>query len=411
MRLRARTWLTFGLLVVSVMLWCGGAPPQRVAGVLVLLAGQLIVARTKRVSTRRPPWSPPWSREVAVSSKQLNRPSRWKQRLPRLVKDARRIAAVVVEHVVVLPGRGVTRLLSHHARAQATTEPSLALPVLLGGLVPAIEGALQEHGDHWPVIAIESGRRSVTLVFDRPKTNADSTKQMRERVRSRFPSARWIDIHRLRLPLPLTQPIATGLENLWAPIMRRRGTTLWWPLSEWRPWIIAGECAATTRAILGALAGAIDLLYDPERSLGALLGADTSGLVHRPDALALACARSLRGAYARQRAPDGVLPPPLTLVVVAPDANVWQDLKLLLAQPHSGVRLILVLSTGVSHPAAQDACQLGSVVEVGAYGVVALPEACRPPGLAAPPPGHMLAWHSAHDWWRGSPIRHNRDFS
>ena len=96
----------------------------------------------------------------------------------------------------------------------------------------------------------------------------------------------------------------------------------------------------------------------------------------------------------------------MTLLVVAPDAAAWRDLTPLLAQwDDGGVRLILALTAPPSHAAAQDACRRGQIVEVGALGHAALPEACRPPGLAAPRPGMVLAWIEPQLAWRGTPIQ------
>jgi hypothetical protein len=116
---------------------------------------------------------------------------------------------------------------------------------------------------------------------------------------------------------------------------------------------------------------------------------------------------ALRSAFCRTQTLDAPSPAPLTLVVVAPDMAAWRDLTPILTGLDDGVRLVVALTAGASHGAAQDACRLGQVVEIGAYGREALPEACRPPGLIAPRPGVALAWQTAQRFWRGTPIRRN----
>jgi hypothetical protein len=99
------------------------------------------------------------------------------------------------------------------------------------------------------------------------------------------------------------------------------------------------------------------------------------------------------------------LPSSLILIAVDPPAAAWYDLTPLLMQRDSGVCVVIALTAGATDSAAQDACRRGQVVEVGALGREGLPESCRPPGLAAPRPGMVVAWQSSRRQWRGAPIR------
>jgi hypothetical protein len=184
--------------------------------------------------------------------------------------------------------------------------------------------------------------------------------------------------------------------------------TLWWPLRETCPLILAGDALPVLHTLQDSLASLPRLLvYDPEQSLAAQASKCARWPTHTPDALALASAHALRTAFCRAQTPEVPPPAPLTLLVIAPDASAWRDLTPLLTGLDGGVRLIVALTAGASHPSAQDACRLGQVVEIGAYGREGLPEACRPPGLLAPHPGTILAWQTGQCVWRGPPIRRN----
>jgi hypothetical protein len=44
------------------------------------------------------------------------------------------------------------------------------------------------------------------------------------------------------------------------------------------------------------------------------------------------------------------------------------------------------------------------VIEIGSAGIERLPESHRPPELAGPSPGEVVAWRPGQVIWRGSPV-------
>jgi hypothetical protein len=423
---RRRMRLTLAALVINMVVWSYSPYPHLVAGAVVLLLALLFLGRRRALPS--PPWTPPWQRRTRPT-RNRRAPSAAPARRPRRTRRAssvrRALAAglrrsagaitTIAAAIVALPAR----LRKHGARWAQTlaaiparrARPAPVAPTMLPGVVSALtaatEQALADAGVAGQVSASESTPRAITLTLQTTELSAAQTRHIRTALRVLAPAVRWTETHRLSVPLPLARSLVPDPVPPCVPILRRRAMTLWWPLTETHPLILAGDALPTLHALLDTLAGSPGLLlYDPEQTLTAHSLAGDRWPAHTPDALASACAHALRTAYCRTHQPNASLPAPLMLVVVAPDAEAWRDLASLLARPDDGgVRLILALTVGASHPAAQDACRRGAVVEIGALGRTALPEACRPPGLAAPRPGMVLAWQTPQRHWRGLPIR------
>jgi hypothetical protein len=420
---RWRRRLLLAALVIDMVLW-GYDPAPALAGGAVVVPLLVLMCLRRRLRPRRPPWSPPWQAYGETSHRR--RPHRMGstgvRRVPML---RRRRQAVTIRAAAAILQALPARLRAHgwrwaqtmaalraHLRRPAPIAPGL-LPNMLAALTVATERALTEAGVVGEVNASESTPRAVALMLQISDLSPAQTRQIRTTLRVFAPALHWSGSPRLLVPLPLALSPEPTQAPCCVPILRRTNLgrvqtapILWWPLRETHPLVLAGDALPTLLAMLETLAGLPGLLlYDPEQTLTAQTTAGDRWPAHTPDALAITCAHALRTAYRCTHLPDAPLPPPLTLVVAAPDAEAWRDLTPLLSRPGGGVRLILALTLGASHVAAQDACRRGHIVEIGALGHSDLPEACRPPGLAAPPAGMVLAWQTSHLVWRGAPIR------
>jgi hypothetical protein len=417
--------LLLATLIVSVIHWSDSPSPYLAGGSVALIL--MLCSLKRRPVSLAPPWAPPWqasSRHVtwhsgiASQTGQTHRTQYIHALLRSLIDGARRWAAritalrLAIQLVVVRPKARRTR------RAQKSLESpaqlSRPIPVastvtrgVVAALTAATERALAESGVTGHVGVLESTRRSVTITLETLERSAGQTRQIRDLLRPRASSVRWRGVDQLHIQLPFESSRDVAQRPLCVPILRRCTTTLWWPLSETRPLILAGDAVPTLYTLLDRLADTPGLLiYDPEQVLSVPATAVDRWPAHSADALATACTHALHIAYCRTQASAAPSPSPLTLIVVAPDGAIWRDLAPLLAQPdHGGVRLIVALTAGASHPSAQDVCRRGQVVEIGGFGNETLPEACRPPGLASPRPGMVLAWQTPQRYWHGRPIR------
>ncbi len=427
-RLISMRWLIrllLAALVVSVVNWSDRPSPYLAGGAVALIL--MLCSLERRPVSLAPPWAPPWqasSRHVKWHSGIASRTgqtheARYIHRLlGSLIGGVRRWAARVtaltlaIQLVVVRPKahrkrRAQTSLESPARLSYPTSVASTVTPGVVAALTAATESALAERGVTGHVGALESTRRSVTITLETLERSAAQTRQIRDMLRPRAPSVRWRGVDKLHIQLPFESSRNVAQRPLCVPILRRRTATLWWPLSETRPLILAGDALPTLYALLDTLADTPGLLlYDPEQVLIARARAVSRWPAHSADALATTCTHALQIAYRRTQVSAASSPSPQTLIVVAPDGATWRDLAPLLAQPDDGgVRLIVALTAGASHPGARDVCRRGQVVEIGGFGNETLPEACRPPGLATPRPGMVLAWQTPHRYWRGRPVR------
>jgi len=417
--------LLLATLIVSVIHWSDSPSPYLAGGAVALIL--MLCSLKRRPVSLAPPWVPPWqarSRHVHWYSGIASRTGQTHGArcidclLRSLIGGARRWDARVTALTLAIQSgvvrsnarrtrRAQTSLESPARQSHPTSVASTVTPDLVAALTAATERSLAESGVTGHVGALESTRRSVTITLETLERSAGQTRQIRDMLRPRAPSVRWRGVDQLHIQLPFESSRNVAQLPPCVPILRCRAATRWWPLSETRPLILAGDALPTLYTMLDTLADTPGLLlYDPEQVLIARARAVSRWPAHSADALATACTHALQIAYRRTQASAAPSPSPLTLIVIAPDGATWRDLAPLLTQPDDeGVQLIVALTAGASHPAAQDVCQRGHIVEIGGFGNEMLPEACRPPGLATPRPGMVLAWQTPHRFWRGRPVR------
>jgi hypothetical protein len=236
--------------------------------------------------------------------------------------------------------------------------------------------------------------------------SASQLRQIKVVLQTLSKDARWTPSGTLRVSLPVTMPPDTLLSPC-VPVLRRRRSTLWWPLVRVRHIVLAGDARLTLAAMVSALTTVANrnaltfALHDPEGELRSLA---LPQLAATSDALASARLHSLRRAWAAQHQQPTAPEPPLVLIAVTPDEIAWRDLAPLLADADAGVHVLVLLSASSGATEIRDACHQVSVIEVSGVEGVALPESHRPPGLLAPRTGDVLAWQSHRRTWRGTPI-------
>jgi hypothetical protein len=410
---RWRMRVVLAALVIGVVAWSYIPTPHLVGSALVLLL-TLVFLRRRARSLPAPPWVPPWQEHTGLIDHrrlQAVAPARRPHRRSRARGPWGALAAVQTVsaqmRVCATCWAQVFAALPSQLPRPAPITPTV-MPATIATLNAVVDHALADAGVAGQVAAIERTSRSASVSLQTHELSPAQTLAIRTTLRMHAPTVRWTGTQRLAVSLPLAASLHSTHAPLCVPILRRGAMTVWWPLRETRPLILAGDALPFLHVLLSSLASAPRLLlYDPEQTLTAQTSASACWPIHMPDALASASTHALRTAFCRTQTPDMSPSAPLTLVVVAPDAAAWRDLTPLLSGLDGGVQLVLALTAGASHPAAQDACRLGQVVEIGAYGREALPEACRPPGLVPPRPGMALAWQTPQRFWRGTPIRRN----
>jgi hypothetical protein len=428
---RWRMRVVLAALVVEVVVWSYVGTLYLAVGALVLLLLLLVLGRRSQplpTPPQLPPWVPPWqARTSHIDHRRLQVVAPAMRRRRRLwavslwsalgmgIRRWPRVGAAAVATLMAAPAwlRGHASHVSHILAALPSrlSRPNAltptAMPAAIRALTALLDRTLAELGIAGQVATIEQTARGLTLCLQTHELNPTHMHAIRTTLRTHAPTARWTPNQRIRVPLPVAAPLDASCASPCVPILRRGRVTLWWPLREMRPLILVGDLVPVLLTLEDSLESLPRLLvYDPEQSL-TQASAGTRWPSHTPDALAIASTHAHFTAFCRAQTPDRTPPAPLTLLVVAPDMAAWRVLTPLLTGLSGGVRLIVALTRGANHPAAQDACHFGHIVEIGASGREVLPEACRPPGLVPPRPGTILAWQTPQRFWRGTLIRRN----